>query len=116
MKLANVIFPVLIAALLGLLLGWIEWRVTSVESMKVLTSIMMGVEVFALVAIAMGWNNGTRGSQVIRATASFLCVVLTIFNLLFGWLWPNDVVMISVNGLLMVFFLASAFKVHSSRE
>lgn len=116
MKLSNVIFPVLIAALLGMLLGWVEWKITSVESMKVLASVMMGVEVFALVAIAMGWNNGTRGSQVIRATASFVCTLLVVINLLLGWLWPNDTAMILINGLLMVFFLASAFKVHSSGQ
>lgn len=116
MKLTNVIFPVLIATLLGLLMGWLEWKVTSVESMKVLTSIIMGVEVFALVAIAMGWNNGTRGSQVIRATASFLCTVLIVVNLLLGWLFPNEVAVIVINGLAMISFLAAAFNVHRSRQ
>ncbi|MCM1293721.1 MAG: hypothetical protein NC230_09115 [Bacteroides sp.] len=116
MKTSNALFAVTIGLLSALLLGWIEYRVTGFESMRTLNSFIVGIGTFVLIAIAIGWNNGTRGSQVIRATASFICPLLFVVNLLLGWLVEDSMPIIIVNGLVFLCFITAAFKVHSSGE
>lgn len=116
MKVANLIITIAIAIFLGLLLGWVVLKVCSVEPMDWTMGLIAGIETAVLSWVAMGLNLGTRGSQVVRSVAGFLCSVLLIVNLLLSWLWPNEVAVVLINGLALLLFAASSLKVINSGQ
>lgn len=110
--------PVVIALLLGALIGWAIFALSSCEDVRMAFAVVTGIVIFVTcgVGLTVRSDDSPRSAWVIRSVSMFVAVLLALVDVLFAIFATTLTWFVIVNGILFLIYLLAVYGVSRSKQ